>query len=170
MPVDVETPRHGWIYRRIVLPVLALLRMGSSPQRLAWSIAVGFAVGMNPVVGSTTLICLLLAFVFRLNVVAAQIANHAVFPLELALVIPFLRLSAKVFRTAAMPLSSRMFLEYAHHAPLYLLRQVWLWEWHAFLLWLMIALAAVPLAAASLTPVLERLQRRVKRHEYPIVP
>ena len=34
---------HNWIYRRIALPILALLRMGASPERLAWSIAAGLA-------------------------------------------------------------------------------------------------------------------------------
>lgn len=170
MPATAETPHHNWIYRRAVLPVLALLRMGASPRRLAWSIALGVAVGINPMLGTTTLLCLGLSFAFRLNVVASQIANHAVFPLELVLVIPFIRLGARVFRTAAMPLSSRVFMNLARHSPLALLRQVWIWEWHAFLLWLLIALGLVPLVAAVLTPILRLLDRRVKRHEYPIVP
>ena len=33
-----------------------------------------------------------------------EIANHAMFPLELALVVPFIRLGSRVFHTAAMPL------------------------------------------------------------------
>jgi uncharacterized protein (DUF2062 family) len=164
-----ETPRHTWSYRRLVLPVLALLRMGATPQRLAWSIALGAAVGLNPVLGTTTVLCLVLAFAFRLNVVAAQIANHAMLPLEVLLVIPFIRLGSRVFRTAALPVASSAFLSQARHAPLMLLRQVWVWEWHAFLLWLLIALAFVPVAATALTPLLERLDRRVKRHQYPVV-
>jgi uncharacterized protein (DUF2062 family) len=165
-----ETPHHNWIYRRLVLPILALLRMGATPQRLAWSIAVGAAIGVNPLVGTTTLLCFMVAFAFRLNVVAAQIANHVVFPLELILIVPFIRLSSRVFRSARMPLSTGSLLEHARHAPLTLLRQVWLWEWHAFVLWLLFAVALVPLAALALRPLLDRLATRVKRHEYPIVP
>ena len=165
-----EAPHHNWFYRRAVLPVLALLRMGATPQRLAWSIALGVAVGLNPVLGTTTVLCLALSFAFRLNVVAAQIANHAMLPLELALVVPFIRLGSRVFRTAAMPLSAEVFLDHARHAPLALLRQVWVWEWHAFLLWLAISIALVPVVALGLRPILERLERRVRRHQYPIVP
>jgi len=144
--------------------------MGATPQRLAWSIAVGIVVGLNPVVGSTTALCLSLSFAFRLNIVAAQIANHAMFPLELALVLPFIRLGSVVFRTSAMPLSATLFFQRARSSPVSLLRQIWVWEWHAFLLWLVIAIGIVPLTAVVLTPVLERLGRRVKQHEYPIVP
>ena len=107
VPHSVPPAHHNWIYRRGVLPILALLRMGATPRRLAWSIAAGALIGINPVIGSTTLLCLAVAFRFRLNVVATQIANHAMFPLELALVVPFIRLGSRVFHTAAMPLAPR---------------------------------------------------------------
>jgi len=96
------------MYRRGVLPILALLRMGATPRSLAWSIAAGVLIGINPVIGSTTVLCLAAAFSLRLNVVASQIANHAMFPLELALVIPFIRLGSRVFHTAVMPLSPHL--------------------------------------------------------------
>jgi len=73
--VPAPQTHHSWLYRRLVLPILALLRMGATPQRLAWSIAVGIAVGLNPVVGSTTVLCLALSFALRLNIVATQIAK-----------------------------------------------------------------------------------------------
>jgi uncharacterized protein (DUF2062 family) len=161
---------HNWIYRRGVLPILALLRMGATPGALAWSIAVGVMVGINPVIGTTTVLCLAVSFSLRLNVVATQIANHAVFPVELVLVIPFIRLGSKVFHTAAMPLSPRLFFAAARSAPLALTRQLWIWEWHAFVVWAAVSVVAAPLIALGLTPVLRRLLVRVRRHEYPIVP
>ena len=161
---------HNWLYRRGVLPILALLRMGASPRTLAWSIAAGMLIGINPVIGTTTLLCLAVTFPCRLNVVATQIANHAVFPLELALVIPFIRLGSRIFHTAEMPLSPTAFLHLARTTPLALTRQLWLWEWHALLLWAAISVIAAPLLALALTPLLRRLLTRVQRHEYPILP
>lgn len=161
---------HSWIYRRGVLPILALLRMGASPHTLAWSIAAGLLIGINPVMGTTTLFCLAICFPFRLNVVAAQIANHAVFPFQLLLVIPFIRLGSRAFHTAEMPLSASAFLHAARTTPLALTRQLWLWEWHALLLWAAISMLAVPSIALALTPLLRRLLARVQRHQYPILP
>jgi uncharacterized protein (DUF2062 family) len=158
------------MYRRGVLPILALLRMGATPRSLAWSIAAGVLIGINPVIGSTTLLCLAAAFSFRLNVVASQIANHASFPLELALVVPFIRLGSRVFHTAAMPLSPRLFLAAVRSAPLALTRQIWLWEWHAFVVWAAVSAAAAPLIALGLTPILRLLLTRVQHHEYPVIP
>jgi hypothetical protein len=158
------------MYRRGVLPILALLRMGATPRSLAWSIAAGMLIGINPVIGSTTVLCLAAAFSLRLNVVASQIANHAMFPVELALVIPFIRLGSRVFHTAVMPLSPHLFFQAARSAPLALTRQIWLWEWHAFVLWAGMSVVAAPVIAAGLTPMLRRLLVRVQRHEYPVIP
>jgi uncharacterized protein (DUF2062 family) len=165
-----DPPHHSWVYRRIVLPILALLRMGATPERLAWSIAVGAVIGVNPVVGTTTVLCLGMAVLLRLNIVAAQIANHAVFPLELALVIPFIRLGARVFRTSAMPITTSVFLQDARSSPIALVRLVWMWEWHAVVVWIVFAAMAAPLIALTLTPVLVRVQRRIQRHQHPFVP
>lgn len=172
-PVRVDSPgspsHHNWIYRRAVLPILALLRMGATPRSLAWSIAAGLLIGINPFIGTTTVLCLVAAFCFRLNLVASQIANHMMFPLELALVIPFIRLGERVFGTSTMPLSPGSFFHAARTQPLWLTRQVWSWEWHAFVLWAALATIAMPLIALALTPVLRHLLKRIQRHEYPIM-
>jgi len=170
VPPSVPPAHHNWIYRHGVLPILALLRMGATPRSLAWSIAAGMLIGINPVVGSTTLLSLAVTFRFRLNVVATQIANHAMFPLELVLLIPFIRLGSRVFHTAAMPLAPGALLQAARSAPLALTHNLWMWVWHAFVLWAAMAVVAVPLLAMALTELLERLQVRIRRHQYPIVP
>ena len=161
---------HNWLYRRIALPVLALLRMGASPEKLAWSIAAGLLIGINPILGSTTILCLAVAFVFRLNVAASQLGNHIVYPLELILVIPFIHIASRIFHTAPMPLSANELLHAAREHPLALSRQLWLWEWHAFLLWAAIAAVAIPILALAITPVLRLLLGRVRAHKYPVIP
>jgi uncharacterized protein (DUF2062 family) len=170
--VATEIPaaiHHNWIYRRVALPILALLRMGASPEKLAWSIAAGLLIGINPILGSTTIVCLAIAFVFRLNVAASQIGNHIVYPLELLLIIPFIKLASRVFHTEPMPLSATELLHAAREHPINLTRHLWLWEWHAFLLWAILAAVAIPLLALLLTPILRSLLVRVTKHQYPIL-
>jgi uncharacterized protein (DUF2062 family) len=166
----VEPTHHNWFYRRTVMPVLALLRIGVTPRALAWSIAVGILIGINPLLGTSTVVSLAVAFAFRLNVVASQLGTHTVWLLELALVLPFIRLGALVFHTAPMPLSPHVFLAAARSSPLALIRQLWLWEWHALIVWAVLSAIAMPLIALALTPLLRRLLARIQRHQYPIVP
>jgi uncharacterized protein (DUF2062 family) len=157
---NLPLPQHGWAYRRIVLPLLALLRCGATPQQLAWSLAVGVLIGINPILGSTTLLCLVLALIFRLNIVAAQLTNHLTYPLQLILLIPFLRLGSRFFHTAPMPLAARELVHAARETPLALVRQLWLWESHALVVWAILAAVLTPAIALALTPILGRLLSR----------
>jgi uncharacterized protein (DUF2062 family) len=160
---------HGWFYRRVALPILALLRMGASPRRLAWSIAIGLLVGINPLLGSTTLLCMAVAFAFRLNLAASQLANHAMYPLQLVLIVPFLQVAARLFGTGPLPFSAKTLYADARARPVHLMRQLWTWEWHALIVWGALAVILVPLVATLLQPVLQRLLRRVERHQYPLI-
>jgi uncharacterized protein (DUF2062 family) len=161
--------RHSRLYRRAALPILALLRMGASPEKLAWSIAAGLLIGINPILGSTTILCLALAFLFRLNIAASQIGNHLVYPLEVILIIPFIRMASRIFHTAPMPLSASRLMEAARNHPLDLSRQLWTWEWHAFVLWAVVAVVAIPIVALALTPFLRKLLSRIEHHQYPLL-
>jgi hypothetical protein len=144
--------------------------MGASPEKLAWSIAAGLLIGINPILGSTTILCLVLALIFRLNVPASQLGNHIVYPLELLLIIPFIRGGSRIFHTEPMPLSANQLLNAAREHPVDLTRQLWLWEWHAFLLWAAIAVVTIPVIALALRPLLSRLLIRIQRHQYPMIP
>lgn len=155
------------MYRRIAHPLLGLLRRGVSPSKLAWSLAAGLLIGINPIIGSTTVLCLACAVVFRLNIVASQLANHVVYPLQLVLVVPFIRLGILLFHTAPMPLSPHQLFEAARHHPLVLLEHLWLWESHALLLWAACTAILLPSIALALTPLLQRLLLRAHHTPHP---
>lgn len=162
-PDAVPVSQRSWIYRQLVVPVLALLGSGASPEKLAWSLALGLLVGINPLLGSTTVLCLALAFVLRLNLVASQITNHAVYPFQLLMVLPFLRAGSLLFDTAPLPMSGPALLHAARSHPLELIRLLWTWEWHALVVWSAVSLVGVPVAAFALTPILRRLILRVEQ-------
>src|SRR5439155_11140630 len=68
------------------------LRQGISPQRLALTLALGFAIGCIPVFGIPTAVCVVVALSLRLNMPAIQAANYAAMPFQVALIFPFVRL------------------------------------------------------------------------------
>jgi uncharacterized protein (DUF2062 family) len=145
---------------RMLAPILNLLREGTSPRRLAWSLAIGLVIGINPLLGSTTFVCLAAALLFRLNLIASQIANHVVYPLELALFFVFIRIGDWLFHTGRMPMHRKALLESVRHHPWDTTRLLWSWEWHALVVWLFFAAIVAPLLAAILTPVLRRMSPR----------
>jgi uncharacterized protein (DUF2062 family) len=144
---------------RILRPLLRQLRGGVTPRRLAWSLALGVVIGVNPTVGITTALVVMFAWAFGLNQVASQIGAHAVTPLHLLLFIPFIELGVHLFHTRRLPLN-RGQIEHLGHHPLRLIRDIWQWEWHALIVWGLVAAILMPLLAMYIRRALVLLMRR----------
>ncbi len=152
-------PIYDFFRCRVLRPLLRQLRGGVSPRRLAWSLAVGIVIGINPSVGITTILVVLLAWVFGLNQVASQIGAHAASPLHLLLFLPFIELGVKLFHTHRLPMTRRQ-LEHLSRHPWRLFHDIWRWEWHALIVWAVLAAIAMPLLAMYLRRALVLLMRR----------
>ena len=144
---------------RILRPVLRQLRCGVSTRRMAWSLAFGVIIGINPSVGITTLLVILLAWMFRLNQVASQVGAQVAAPLHLLLFLPFIELGVHLFHTHRLPLTRRQ-LEHLSHHPIRFFHDIWQWEWHALIVWGLVAAFAMPLLAHYLRRGLVVLLRK----------
>ena len=92
-----------------------MLRGGVSPRRMAWSLAFGMVIGINPSVGVTTLLVILIAWALGLNQIASIIGTHVVAPLHLLLFIPFIELGVHLFHTRSLPMNRRQMEHLSHH-------------------------------------------------------
>jgi uncharacterized protein (DUF2062 family) len=131
------------------------LLQGISPRRLAFTLALGFAVGCIPVVGIPTLVCAALALALRLNLPAIQAANYAVMPLQLVLIVPFVRLGGWLLASGSGQAAKAGAL--LRLSPWNLLTQLSSLAGHAMLAWLVIAVPAVALMTFTLTALLRRV-------------
>jgi hypothetical protein len=121
----------------------------------------GVVVGINPSVGLTTIVVALLAWTFGLNQIASLIGTHVVAPLHLLLFIPFIELGVYLFHTRRLPLT-RQQIEHLSHHPWRLFHEIWRWEWHALVVWGLVAAIAMPLLALYLRRALVVMMRRHK--------
>jgi uncharacterized protein DUF2062 len=96
---------HSFFRRRIVDPIVRLLKQGVTPEKIALSIALGATLGVFPVIGSTTILCTAAALVLRLNLPAIQLVNFFVYPAQLALLIPFLQAGSYLFGGSGVTLT-----------------------------------------------------------------
>jgi uncharacterized protein (DUF2062 family) len=74
---------------------------GLPPETVVLILAVGFVLGTFPVYGCPTLFCLLAAVALRLNLPALQLVNQLTSPLQIALLVPFARLGARIVPSPA---------------------------------------------------------------------
>lgn len=74
---------------RIGTRFYVLLQQNISPPALALSISVGMVMGLLPLPWISVLLCIMIACLFQLNQIAIQLANYAVYPLQLICLYPF---------------------------------------------------------------------------------
>lgn len=152
-----------FLQRRIVQPLVALLRQGTSPQRLACSIACGVVCGVFPVVGATTILCAGAALLFGLNLPAAQLVNYFLYPLQLALIVPFMRAGAVILRTQRSQLSLEQMIAIFRHNQIQALQDLWRFTVHGIVAWLLLSPVLFAVAYAVALPPITRMARLVAR-------
>jgi uncharacterized protein (DUF2062 family) len=164
MSVDTPQPKTkkegSFLQRRLVRPVIELLRQGVTPEKIALSIVFGITLGVFPVLGSTTALCAIAALAFRLNLPAIQIVNYFVYPLQIALLIPFFRLGEKLFAAQHLPLSVPQIYAMIHASVSGAIRALWTTTWHAMVIWCLLAPLAGIVLYLILAPALRRVARR----------
>lgn len=152
--------------RRVVSPLLQLLRQGVTPEKLALSVALGAIVAVIPVLGVSTVMCALLALRLRLNMAAIQLVNYLLTPAQLLLIIPFLRFGEQLTGAPRFPVTLESGLGLLSRGVLAAVRVLWDAIVHATFGWLVLA----PLAAATLYFIFRILFRRLAPSAGPAIP
>ena len=100
----MEKPRT-WIQRKALDPLLSELRHGATPEGMATSAAVAAILAIVPVFGITTALCFFAGRLFRLNHVIMQGVNCLMYPFQLLLILPFLRIGETLLGADRLVLS-----------------------------------------------------------------
>lgn len=151
------------LQKRLLQPILALLTQGITPEKIAMSVVFGIALGIFPLLGSTTLLCALAAAVFGLNLPAIQIVNYFVYPLQLVLIVPFMRLGARIFSGAAVGWSLTQMLEMFRADRWHALKALWVVAVQAVGAW---SLAVPPLGVVAYLVLVWALRRVAARKKF----
>jgi len=147
---------YQFLQRRLISPLLALLRQGVTPEKLALSLSLGTAIGLVPVLGISTALCALAALFLRLNMPAIQLVNYLLTPLQLILIIPLLRFGELLVNAPRFPITLEAGLELLSHGVISAVQILAIAILHAMLGWIVLA----PLLAF----VLYRLFEPTLRH------
>jgi uncharacterized protein (DUF2062 family) len=150
---------NSFIRRRAIDPLVAILKFGVTPEKIAISLALGIVLGVFPVLGSTTILCAGAAVALGLNLPAIQLINYVMYPVQLMLLIPFMRLGEKLFRMAPLPLSLVEITAMIHADRWQALRALWTTTVHAMAAWLLVSAPAAALLYAILVPVMRTVWR-----------
>jgi hypothetical protein len=149
----------SFLQKRLTRPILQLLTQGITPEKIALSLAFGIMLGIFPVAGTTTLLCLLASLLFRLNVPAVQLVNFLVYPLWFALLIPFIRVGERLFGAPPLAMTAIQMLALAHANLPHSISVLWLTAVRAAAAWMLIGPPGIIALYVILVPVIRRMAK-----------
>ncbi|HKL07174.1 MAG TPA: DUF2062 domain-containing protein [Bacteroidales bacterium] len=145
-----------YIHNKLLKPLVNFLKEGLSPEKLALSVALGITIGIIPVLGITTIMCALVAVIFRINMPAIQLINYFVYPLQLILFIPFLKMGAFIFPSEGL-VFSLSFISGLLQQDFWLAAQLfWKANLGAMIIWFGISPFLVAIIYYSIFPVFKK--------------
>lgn len=157
---EVATRPPFW-RRWLIDPVIAQLRQGITPERIALTLALASVISVFPILGATTLLCAVVAAKLRLNQPLIQLANYLFYPLQLILLLPFYRAGETLFRQPHLPIFSiGELLTRFKAGPLQFIADYGMTALYGIAVWALIAPFGAALLYFALRPLLRGLARR----------
>jgi len=146
----------GYYHHKILNPLVNFLKEGLSPEKLALSVALGFTIGIIPVLGITTLMCAFVAVIFRINMPAIQLVNYFVYPVQLILFIPLLKFGASIFNSEGLIFSISFIKQMLQHDFWMAAQLFWKANLGAVILWFAISPVIIAIIYYSVLPVFKK--------------
>jgi len=145
--------------RRVVAPIVAQLKQGITPQKIALTLALGGVIGIFPILGATTFLCAVVGVWLRLNQPVIQLVNYLVYPLQIALLIPFYRAGEHLFGAEPVPIVNvpELMQRFAD-GPWQFILDYGRVGLYGITVWLLVAPPLAALGYALLKPLLLRLR------------
>ncbi|NUN06738.1 MAG: DUF2062 domain-containing protein [Bdellovibrio sp.] len=123
------------MFKKVRELFLVQVRQGATPEGLALTCAVGFTIAVFPVLGVTTVLCLLVGQIMRLNQPVLQTVNYALAPLQLLMIPLYLKLGAWIFQVPAVSINPLTMVEEFMDSPQTFLQEYWVASLQSLVAW-----------------------------------
>jgi uncharacterized protein (DUF2062 family) len=141
----------------VVEPIVQQLTQGITPEKIALTLAVGSACALFPILGTTTLLCLIVGIALRLNQPIIQIINGICTPLHLPVILGLIRAGNFLFGHPHTRINIRFMNQLFWDEPAVFFERFGVIAMHAVVAWLLIAPFWSILVYAVARPVLQEL-------------
>jgi uncharacterized protein (DUF2062 family) len=123
----------------VVEPVVKQLTQGITPEKIALTLAVGSACALFPLLGTTTLLCLVVGIALRLNQPIIQIVNGVCTPLHFPVILGLIRFGNYIFGHPHTRINIRYMNQLFWDEPAVFFERFGVIAMHAAVAWLIIA-------------------------------
>jgi uncharacterized protein (DUF2062 family) len=160
-------PRRTFWQRWLTDPILHQLTQGVSPEKIALTLAVGSALALFPILGTTTLLCLAAGVILSLNQPILQAINILCGFIWIPLLVAFIRLGDRLTGHPSGAVDLPRMMALARHHPGGFLREFGVTALHAVLGWAATAPLWIPLVYLVVRGPLRAAAERIGRRRGP---
>jgi len=140
-------------------PLVAQLTQGITPEKLALTLAVGGACALFPILGTTTLLCFLVAIVLRLNQPIIQLLNQALWPVHVPVIFACIHFGETLWQVPHTAIRLRRMEGLLWHEPLTFLHDFGAIGLYAITAWAVMAPMFVVIVYFSTLPLMRSVAR-----------
>lgn len=105
--------------------VIVYFRKDANPASLARNITIGILISISPFIGFTTASLALAAALFRLNFPFVLALSYLVYPLQLLLVVPYIRLGEELLEKEHMGMTLGSMKALFNEGFIYAMKELW---------------------------------------------
>lgn len=158
MPPTTPPSRLKRFWReRVVALIVSQLTQGFTPQKIALTIALGLNLGLFPILGTTTALCAIAGVWLKLNQPVIQLVNWLASPLQLAMILVFVRIGEWIVHAQPVSFSIPELFRKFHESPVKFFQEFGVTGLHGIIAWLVIAPFLTALVYFILLPPLKKL-------------
>lgn len=155
--METKSKPPSFFRRKIVSPILEQLNRGVTPRKVALSVALGVTLGVFPIIGASIVVCAAAGYLLRLNMPIVILVSFIVYPLQIPLVLVFIKLGVPLFGADPLPLTPAELKARLLSEPLSLFKDFGESILYAVLAWAVIVPVATAILYFLFLPLIRRL-------------
>jgi hypothetical protein len=130
------------ITNKFLVPLKLLPAAGLPAEKLAFSITLGIVAGLFPVIGTTTLLSLLLTMLFKQNILVVQSVQWTTGIFQILLIIPLMRFGAFILNIDNFHINIRVIKTAFQAGVASGIKTLGIFHLYAILSWILFAIPA----------------------------
>jgi len=154
--------------RWVIDPILKQLTQGISPAKISQAIAFGLTLGVFPIIGSNTLLTILVGVPLKLNQPILQAFKTLAYPFQWTLLLAFYRAGEWLFNAPHVSIHIPTMMERFFSEPGPFFRDYGMTALYGIAVWCLIAPPLMAILYFSTKPLIEAMARRPKAEILPV--
>jgi uncharacterized protein (DUF2062 family) len=155
----VTTPSRTFWQRRVRDPIVAQLTQGITPEKIALTVAIGSCVALFPILGTTTLLCFLVAILLRLNQPIIQLINQALWPVHFPAIFACVKLGEVVLGATHVRFNLKQMHQQFWNSPAAFFHEFGATALHAIVGWAIVAPVYITAVYVITLPIVRTVTR-----------